>query len=120
MKRKIGLAVGIVCLLLASIAVYEIMVMAGFFQNKDTDAGKKFSSTEQTHKKNAPEDNNVGAEKVTLAWDIVQEATSYNVYWGNSKGFSKRDGKKISTELVEFTKNYFSERNINVNIEFSW
>ena len=30
------------------------------------------------------------------------------------------EGKKISTELVEFTKNYFSERNINVNIEFSW
>jgi len=30
------------------------------------------------------------------------------------------EGKKISTELVEFTKNYFSERKINVNIEFSW
>jgi len=29
-------------------------------------------------------------------------------------------GKKIATELVKFTKNYFSERNINVNIEFSW
>jgi ATP phosphoribosyltransferase len=30
------------------------------------------------------------------------------------------EGKKISTELVGFTKNYFSERNINVNVEFSW
>ncbi|HHD82590.1 MAG TPA: ATP phosphoribosyltransferase [Bacteroidetes bacterium] len=30
------------------------------------------------------------------------------------------EGKKISTELVEFTKNYFKKRNINVNIEFSW
>ncbi len=30
------------------------------------------------------------------------------------------EGKKISTELVEFTKNYFSERKINVDIEFSW
>ena len=30
------------------------------------------------------------------------------------------EGKKISTELVEFTKNYFSEKNINVNVEFSW
>jgi ATP phosphoribosyltransferase len=29
-------------------------------------------------------------------------------------------GKKISTELVEFTKNYFSERKIDVNVEFSW
>jgi len=30
------------------------------------------------------------------------------------------EGKKISTELVEFTKAYFSERNINVTVEFSW
>jgi len=30
------------------------------------------------------------------------------------------EGKKIATELVEFTKNYFSEKNINVDIEFSW
>jgi len=30
------------------------------------------------------------------------------------------EGKKISTELVNFTKKYFSDRNINVNVEFSW
>ena len=30
------------------------------------------------------------------------------------------EGKKISTELLEFTKNYFSERKIDVNVEFSW
>ncbi len=30
------------------------------------------------------------------------------------------EGKKISTELVEFTKEYFAERNINVVVEFSW
>ncbi len=29
-------------------------------------------------------------------------------------------GKKIATELVRFTKNYFSERNIEVMVEFSW
>ncbi len=29
-------------------------------------------------------------------------------------------GKKIATELVEFTKKYFSERRINVKVEFSW
>lgn len=29
-------------------------------------------------------------------------------------------GKKIATELVQFTRRYFSERNIDVNIEFSW
>ncbi len=30
------------------------------------------------------------------------------------------EGKKISTELVEFTKEYFAERKINVVVEFSW
>lgn len=30
------------------------------------------------------------------------------------------EGKKISTELVRFTKKYFAEKNINVDIEFSW
>jgi ATP phosphoribosyltransferase len=29
-------------------------------------------------------------------------------------------GKKISTELVSFTKRYFAERGINVKVEFSW
>lgn len=30
------------------------------------------------------------------------------------------EGKKIATELVQFTKRYFAERNIDVKIEFSW
>ena len=29
-------------------------------------------------------------------------------------------GKRISTELINFTKKYFNDRNIPVNIEFSW
>jgi len=29
-------------------------------------------------------------------------------------------GKTISTELVNFTRRYFAERNIPVNVEFSW
>ena len=29
-------------------------------------------------------------------------------------------GKKISTELVAFTKRYFAERHIDVSVEFSW
>ncbi len=29
-------------------------------------------------------------------------------------------GKKVATELVEFTRRYFAERNIQVEIEFSW
>ena len=29
-------------------------------------------------------------------------------------------GKKIATELVNFTRKFFAEKNINVEIEFSW
>jgi ATP phosphoribosyltransferase len=30
------------------------------------------------------------------------------------------EGKKVATELVEFTKKYFQERGIKVTVEFSW
>lgn len=30
------------------------------------------------------------------------------------------EGKRVSTELVNFTKKFFSERKINVEVEFSW
>jgi ATP phosphoribosyltransferase len=30
------------------------------------------------------------------------------------------EGKKVSTELVNFTRRYFAERNIKVHVEFSW
>ncbi len=36
------------------------------------------------------------------------------------KSLADMEGKRISTELVNFTKRYFAERNINVQVEFSW
>ena len=30
------------------------------------------------------------------------------------------EGKKISTELVNFTRRFFEEKNVNVKVEFSW
>jgi ATP phosphoribosyltransferase len=33
---------------------------------------------------------------------------------------SDLEGQKISTELVNFTRNYFKEKDINVVVEFSW
>jgi fibronectin type 3 domain-containing protein len=38
----------------------------------------------------------VGYGKVTLTWDNVSNATSYNIYWSNKKGVTKRNGTKIS------------------------
>ena len=41
-------------------------------------------------------------------------------YDSDIKILTDLEGKTIATELVEFTKKYFSERKINVNVEFSW
>jgi ATP phosphoribosyltransferase len=44
---------------------------------------------------------------------VVREDSPY-------KSIEDMKGKKISTELVNFTKKYFAERKINVQVEFSW
>ncbi len=36
------------------------------------------------------------------------------------RSIEEMEGKKVSTELVNFTKSYFAKRNINVHVEFSW
>jgi len=36
------------------------------------------------------------------------------------KTIQDMEGKRISTELVNFTKRYFKEKGINVDVEFSW
>ncbi|MEN8140790.1 MAG: ATP phosphoribosyltransferase [Thermodesulfobacteriota bacterium] len=36
------------------------------------------------------------------------------------KSISDLDGKKIATELVSYSKRFFAEQNIKVDIEFSW
>jgi len=35
-------------------------------------------------------------KQVTLAWESVPGATSYNIYWRNQAGVTKQNGKKIS------------------------
>jgi ATP phosphoribosyltransferase len=44
---------------------------------------------------------------------VVREDSSY-------KSIKDMEGKRISTELVNFTKKYFAERKINIHVEFSW
>ena len=41
-------------------------------------------------------------------------------YNSSIQGLEDLKGKKISTELTRFTRQYFSERNIDVEVEFSW
>ena len=38
----------------------------------------------------------VGDGKVTLTWDSVANATSYNIYWSNQKGVTKGNGTRIA------------------------
>jgi len=41
-------------------------------------------------------------------------------YDSEIKNLKDLNGKKIATELVDFTKRYFGQRNIEVKVEFSW
>jgi ATP phosphoribosyltransferase len=41
-------------------------------------------------------------------------------YDSSIKKLEDLSGKKIATELTEFTRRYFAERNIQVEVEFSW
>jgi len=59
-----------------------------------------------------PESQNVKGQVVkeqkpegqaTLAWDNVPNAVSYNIYWGESPGVTKRNGKKIANATNPYT-----------------
>jgi hypothetical protein len=86
-NKKVGLVISILFFGLALVAVYQIAVIAGLFANKDT-----IAETKPTHR-----DGNPGTDQVTLAWDVVQDATSYNVYWNDASGVKKHSGNKVST-----------------------
>jgi len=65
---------------------------------------------------------------VHVVGDLVYSKVSQNpAKWvlavpgdSNIKTLEDLQGKKIATELVNFTKRYFQERNIEVEVEFSW
>jgi ATP phosphoribosyltransferase len=65
---------------------------------------------------------------VTVVGDLVYSKASQNVArWvlavrsdSDIQDLEDLKGKKVATELVNFTKRYFSERNIDVKVEFSW
>jgi len=65
---------------------------------------------------------------VTVVQDLIYSKTSLSrARWvlvvaedSPIRTLKDLDGKKIFTELVNFTKGYFAERNIRVDVEFSW
>jgi ATP phosphoribosyltransferase len=65
---------------------------------------------------------------VVLVQDLVySKVTARQARWvlvvredSPIRSIEDMDGKRISTELVNFTRRYFKERNIDVHVEFSW
>ena len=65
---------------------------------------------------------------VVVVEDLVYSKTSYKpARWvlavradSDIKNLEDLKGKKIATELVRFTKGFFNEKNIDVEVEFSW
>lgn len=67
------------------------------------------------------------ADVITVQDLIYSKASTRQARWvlvvrndSPIRSIEDLEGKRISTELVEFTKRYFAERNINVHVEFSW
>ena len=66
--------------------------------------------------------------EVVVVDDLIYSKTSQKpARWvlavpsdSNLKRLEDLQGKKIATELVNYTRRYFKERNIDVKIEFSW
>jgi fibronectin type 3 domain-containing protein len=44
-----------------------------------------------------------GKDQLTLAWDSVAQAKSYNIYWSHSPGVTKHNGKKIANVTNPYT-----------------
>ena len=65
---------------------------------------------------------------VVIVQDLIySKATSKPAKWvlvvkedSPIKELKDLQGKKIYTELVNFTKKYFSDKGIDVDVEFSW
>ena len=67
------------------------------------------------------------SDVVTVADLIYSKVSQKPTKWvlavsadSDIKGLSDLKGKKIATELVNFTKKYFAQREIDVQVEFSW
>ena len=77
-------------------------------------------NTKPTVKATTPE-----TRDVTLAWDDVPGATSYNIYWSDKPGVTKNNGTKISNaqnphkiaELKKGKKYYFVVTAVNASGE---
>ncbi len=105
-------------------------IFAGIVDNLDlmsdpihpNDAGYRIIAR-RFHKALVPTATAVSLERkdVTVAWDDVPNATSYNIYWSDKKGVNKKSGKKIANatnpykmkNLIKGKKYYFIVTAVN-------
>ncbi len=92
-NKKLRLVIGFSFICLALVSVYKIMVIGGFFGNKEIVSEARQNSSE----------DNLATGRVTLTWDKVPIATSYNVYWSVTPGVNRHNGNKISNVKIPVT-----------------
>ena len=95
-KKAIPIVVFSSCFLLAAFAVFQMYAMVSSSGNVDEVAN--IPSENQTFRR-----DNLVRGQVTLQWDAVPNATSYNIYWSKSPGSAKSHGKKISNVAIPTT-----------------
>ncbi len=93
MRRIVVFTVMLLCFVVAGVSIYEIIYTSNIVKNKDTEFPGNVP-----YKK-----NNLKVGQVTLRWDKVSDATSYNVYWSETSGVNKNNGNKISAETNSVT-----------------
>lgn len=52
-----------------------------------------------------------GAQKITISWDPVSGATSYNIYWSNTADVTKANGTKIANVTSPYLHPHLSPGN---------
>jgi acyl-CoA thioesterase-1 len=88
-------------------------------------ARRFYNALVQSEKSRPAEAGNSQTRDVTLAWDNVPNATSYNIYWGDKPGVNRQNSAKISNVknpykmkgLIKGKKYYFVVTAVNASGE---
>ena len=88
-------------------------------------ARRFYNALLRSEKSRAAQAGNSQTQDVTLGWDSVPNATSYNIYWSDRPGVSKQNGTKISgvknpytmKGLIKGKKYYFVVTAVNASGE---
>ena len=103
---------------------YTVVSAEGSIQFGDilshSEPSAAISDSKPTNKASTPE-----TQDVTLGWEDVPTATSYNIYWSDKPGVTKKNGTKISNvknphkikELKKGMKYYFVVTSVNASGE---